>query len=179
MADPISIATLAMIGSGVGGAVSAGGAIYGGVASSQMYKYQASVAEVNRKIALQNAEYSRAVGESQAEESGMKSRAQAGAIRAAQGASGFSLEGGSATGVRESQAMLGRYDQAVIRSNAAKAAYGHEVEALSYANEAELYRMAGKKSMTEGFIKAGSSILGGATSVADKWLQYGSMFGTT
>ena len=174
MADPF---TIMMVASVAGSALKAGGDIYKGFADSAAYKYQAGVAGVNQKIALQNADYSRAVGEFKAEQSGMKSRGEAGKIKAIQSASGLRADMGSAQQVQESQHMLGESEQNVIRANAAKAAYGHEVEALNFGAQSNLYSMAAKTSKVSGFINAGSSILGGASSTTDKYMQYSSMAG--
>ena len=180
MADPVTLAALAAASTyatAASAGVAAAGALYSGYASSQAYKYQAGVATVNQKIAKQNAEYSRSVGEFKAEQSGMKSRAQAGQIKAAQSASGLRSDSGSAEDVQESQHMLGESEQNVIRSNAAKAAYGHEIEAINFGAQSEMASMAGKNAVVEGYFKAGSSILGGASSTSDKWLRYSSSFG--
>jgi hypothetical protein len=72
--------------------------------------------------------------------------------------------------------MIGAAEQDTIRSNAARAAYGHEVEAINFGAQSQLYSMASKTSKVSGAINATSSLLGGASSTSDKWLQYGSMF---
>lgn len=177
MADPVTLATIAIVGSAASSAVAAGGAIYSGYAQSSMYKYQAGVANVNAKIAKQNAEYSRSIGEFKAEQSGMKTRQQMGKIITTEGASGFRVGEGSSKDIQESVGMLGRSEQDVIRSDAARAAYGHEVEALNFEAQSGLYSMAAKKSVVEGYLGAGESILGGASSTSSKWLQYSTTFG--
>jgi hypothetical protein len=177
MADPITLATIAIVGTAVSGATAAAGAAYTGYANSQSYKYQAGVAAVNQKIAQQNAEYSRAVGEVQAERSGMKTRQQIGQTIAAQGSSGFRADEGSGSDVLSSEHMLGESEQNTIRSNAAKAAYGHEVEAINFGAQSELDRMASRSSMISGGINATSSLLGSASSTSSKWLQYQDYFG--
>jgi hypothetical protein len=177
--DPVSLgalATASIVSSGVGSAVAAGGAIYSGIAGYEANKYQAGIASMNAKIERQNAEYSRAVGEAKAEESGIQARQREGAIKAAQGASGFSIEGGSATSVRSSQKDTDIYEESVIRSNYAKAAYGHETQALNFDAQASLDRMAARNSLVSGAVNATTSIIGGATNVADKWLKYSSIF---
>lgn len=170
MADPITAMTAISLGASAGGAVlGAVGANYKGQAEANMYQYQAGVAQVNQQIALQNADYAIAVGESQAQASGMQSRAQIGETKAAQGAGGLDVNSGSNAAVRDSEEKIGEYNQAVIRSDAAKRAYGYKVEAMSQASQAELDRMAAKTSRTSGYINAVSSILGGASSVSSKW----------
>jgi hypothetical protein len=176
MADPLTLATVAIVGSAIGGATKAGGELYTGFANSAAYKYQAGVAAVNQKIAIQNAEYSRAVGESQAERSGIKTAQGVGQTKAVQGASGFRAGEGSGGEVVKSEQMIGAAEQDTIRSNAARAAYGHEVEAINFGAQSKLYSMASTTSKVSGVINATSSLLGGASSTSDKWLQYGSMF---
>lgn len=177
MADPVTLATIAIVGQGLGAAVGAAGSIYSGYAQSSMYKYQAGVAGVNAKIARQNAEYSRSIGEFKAEQSGMKTRQQMGKVVTAQGASGFRVGEGSSGDVQRSVSMLGESEQNVIRSDAARAAYGHEVEALNFEAQKDVYGMAAKKSVAAGYFGAGESILGGVSGVSSKWLQYQTAFG--
>lgn len=174
MANPVTLMAFMAAGS----VTKAAGSIFSGLSTSAMHKYQAGVAAVNAKIARQNAEYSRGVGEFKAEQAGMKTAGEIGRTTAIQGASGFRVESGSATDVRESQRMLGQSAQNVIRSNAARAAYGHEVEALNFEAQATQHQMARKTSKIAGFLGAGESLLGGAAGVSDKWLQYQSTFGT-
>lgn len=177
MADPASLALFSMGAQGLGSVVGAAGSIFSGFAKSSMYKYESGVAAVNAKIARQNAEYSREIGEFKAEQSGMKTRQVVGKTIATQGASGFRVGEGSAGDVVASERMLGESEQNVIRSDAAKAAYGHEVEALNYDAQSQMYKTAGKASVIEGFFGAGESILGGASGVSSKWMQYQTTFG--
>ena len=176
MADPVTLAAIALVGTAVGSAVKGGGELYKGFADAASYKYQSGVAAVNQKIALQNAEFSRAVGESQAERSGIKTAQEVGQTKATQGASGFRAGEGSGGKVIESEQMIGEAEQNTLRSNASRAAYGHEVEAINFGAQSKLYSMASTTSKVSGSINAASSFLGGASSTSDKWLQYGSMF---
>lgn len=171
MVDPVSLSVIAIGSTLAAGAASAGGSILGGIAGQGQANYQAGVAKINANIAKQNADYSRAVGEQQAELSGMKTRAQIGSTKVAQAAHGIDINSGSAALVRGSEAEIGQFDQAVIRSNAAKRAYGYEVEAMNDTAQSKLYTAAGQGAMTQGVIGAAGSILGTAGSVAGKWLD--------
>jgi len=126
---------------------------------------------VNKQIAQQNSEYARAAGESEAQAEGMKARAGIGETKAQQGAGGLDVNSGSNAQVRQSEEELGEYNQSVIRSNAAKKAYGYEVDAQNFQSQAALDQMASSTSKTSGFIGAVTSILGGAASVSGKWSQ--------
>lgn len=154
-----------------GSLLSAGGSIASGFANKSMYDYQASIAQLNQQIDLQNAEFSRQTGEQQALQSGMKSAQQLGQIKVAQAASGFDVRSGSNAQVQASQKQIAMMDQNQIRSNAAKTAYGFQEQATMAGAQADVYKAAGSNAMTAGIIGAGSSILGGAASVSNEWLQ--------
>jgi|SRR5882672_1277196 len=153
------------------GVTNAVGSIFGGIANQGMYNYQAQVAQMNAEIAKRNAAYEGALGEVQAQQQGMKTRAVISQTRATQGASGLDVNTGSGAKVRESELQLGQYDQQIIRSNAARRAYGFEVEAAGDIAQAGAYRAAGANSMTAGLLGAFTSILGAGGSFASKWKQ--------
>jgi hypothetical protein len=169
MADPISAIGL---GSTVlGGITGAAGSIMGGNAKADYYNYQAGIAQLNAQIAKQNASYETALGEQQAQMSGMKTRATISQTRANQGAGGLDVNTGSNAAVRESELSVGQYDSALIRNNASRRAYGFEVEAVGDKAQANLDRMAASTSETSGLFDAASSILGAGSSFSSKWMQ--------
>lgn len=171
MADPFTIAAIGMGASAAGAGVSAFGAMQQGEAQAGMYGYQAGVAQLNKKIALQNRDYALESGEVEAQRSGLQTRATAGKIKVAQGASGLGVNSGSAPLVRSSQELVGQEDEGIIRSNAARRAYGFETEAINQEAQSNIYKMSGENAKTSGKINAISSILGGVASVSGKWLQ--------
>src|SRR6266403_1283230 len=177
MADPFTWAAIGAGSSLIGGGVSAYGSLQKGAADQAMYNYQAGVAQLNQKIALQNASYAVQSGESSAYQSGLKTGATVAQQKVDQSASGFDVAGGSAAGVRQSTTDLGVYDQNLIRTNFAKKAYGFEVEAATKGAEAGADVIAGQQAKKAGDIGAVASILGTAGSVSSKWLQASSSFG--
>ena len=140
-----------------------------GAAQSSMYLYQAAVAQMNVQVAKQNADYARAVGEVQAQQQGFKTRGQIGSARAIQGASGLDVNRGSAVRVRESIADIGAHDTEIIRNNAARKAYGHEVEAANATAQGKIYEASASNAITASKYKAYSSLIGAATGVAGKF----------
>jgi hypothetical protein len=169
----------AMIGMGfsaLGGIFGAAGAREMGQAQANMYNYQAGIAMLNKQIAEQNARYAIASGEVEAQQSGMQTRYQIGASRAQQGASGLDVNRGSALAVRESEAEIGEQNQAIIRSNAQRTAYGFQTQAVQDQAQSQLYGMAAQQSIIAGNYGAMSSLLGAGASVASKWYQ-GSQYG--
>lgn len=177
MADPATLATVGMASSAGGGLLGAFGKLMGGEAESSAFQYQAGVARINQQIAKGNADYSRKVGEVQAQQSGMKSAQDIGATKVAQSGSGVDIGKGSAAAVRETQSEVAQYDQGMIRSNAARKAYGYEVEAASEEAKANMAEASAKNAKSAGFIGALGSLLSGGSSVASKWLNYKPTFG--
>jgi hypothetical protein len=174
MADPVSM--IAIGGTAAGGIISAMGNLFGGESSAAAYRYQAGVAAINKKINLENADYERYVGEVEAQRSGLGTAQRIAAIKAGKGASGIDVGSGSAADIIDSQHAVGLRDQSVIRANAARKAYGFEVRASGNEAETNLLKMAASRAEIAGKIGALSSLVGGATSVASKWLM-GSQMG--
>lgn len=175
MADPGAIAMIGMGASAAGGIVGAIGANYSGQAQANMFNYQAGVAQANALLAKQDAAYATQAGEVSAQQSGMKTHYQVGETRAAFGAG--NVAGGSTGAVERSETEIGAQDQALIRANAAKRAFGFNVEAAKDTAQGTMYQTAAKTSRTAGDIGVLSSIIGGAGQVASKWLQYKQYFG--
>jgi hypothetical protein len=171
MADPVTIAMIGMGASAAAGGVSAFGSIMGGQAQAGMYEYQAGLAKMNAQIAQQNARYALQTGEAQAMRSGMKSREQMGETLTRQAASGIDVNQGTGVRVRQSEQQLALYDQAAIRSTAARQAYGYRAQGFMDEQQSILDQYAAKNAKTAGYIGAASSILGAAGSVSSKWMQ--------
>jgi hypothetical protein len=174
----IAMAGLGLGATALGGVLGAAGSIFGGMAQSSAYSYQAQVAQINAQVAKQNANAAIAAGESKAEITGMKTKAQIGQTVATQGASGLEVGAGTGQKVVQSEQQEGLFEQDTDRYNAAKAAYGDEVTAVSDINQANLFSSAATNSMTSGIIGAGTSILGATGSFASKWSAGQQAFGS-
>lgn len=169
MAGPIGAASMGL---SLGGSIiGAEGAALSGKAKQQMYNYQAGLAEFRKRIALQNRDYALQVGEDQTARYGLKARQEIGTIRARQGASGIDVGSGSPVQVRGSQRQIAQMDMATIRNNAARRAYGYEVEAATEEAQAGMYTSAAKWAKVGSEFDVASSLISGATSVSSKWLQ--------
>lgn len=161
----------------IGGVTSAVGALGTGASQQAMYNYQAGVAQLNSKIALQNADYAQTAGDTAGYQSGLKTGAVVGQQKADQGASGLDVNSGSAAAVRTSTTNLGQYDQDLIATNYAKKAYGYEVESATQTAAAGADVIAGNNAVTASDISAAGTVLGTVGSVSSKWLQANSTFG--
>lgn len=166
----------ALAGIGAGGA--AGGSILGaigalttGSANAAMYQYKAGMAQINKQVADQNAQWDIQSGGVSAEEKGLQGAQQIGATKVAQSGAGIDVNSGTAAVVRQNQTSAAGYDQSIIQWNASKKAYGQEVAAAGDTAEAALDTAAASTAKTAGTIGALSSILGGVSSVSSKWSQ--------
>lgn len=178
MADPVTLAIIGTTAAVAGAGVSAAGAYSAGQAQSNMYKYQAGVAGMNKTVADQNRDYAFQSGEVEAQDQGMKSRFQIGQTKAIQGAGNLDVNTGTNSDIRDSEAAIGSQNQTMARSNAAKKAYGFEVDAANDTAQGQVYQMAADNAIMAANYKVAGSIIGGASAVAGKWTQASSAFGS-
>ena len=156
---------LSAIGTGVG----AIGAISSANAQAAEANYQAQVAKNNQTIANQNAAYAAEAGNQAAETQGLKEREAAGALLAEEAASGTDVNSGSNVNLRATQEEIGQLDVETVRQNAALSAYGFRTQATGFGAEAELEAAKAAAAPTAGLISAGSTLIGGAGTLATKW----------
>ncbi len=201
-----------LAGAGAGGALgglstalSAVGALVQGLASYQAAQAQAASMEANAKIAEQNAaqakinaEMSRKAGQLAQEDAAAEERRLrqeghqfAGQQRSLLGASGVASGYGSGTSLLMDTFAGIEADAAVIRRSGNRQAWGQEVQAVNYGNQADSYTMQAQSFRSQakaarqggffgllgGAIGAGSSILS-APKVASSWYSKSS-YGAT
>lgn len=172
--DPVSLAVIG----GVGAAVSAGGQLASGQATSEAYAYKAQVAANNAAIARQKGVQDIQAGEIAAVNQGLKTRAKVGSQKAQQGAAGVDVNTGSAADVRAGTEELGMLDALTIRSNAANKAWSDEVQAQSDTAQGQLDTMAGEQAETAGYIGAAGTLLSGASTVGGNYAKWQTQFGS-
>jgi hypothetical protein len=170
--DPATLATVSLAGSVLSAGVGAFGALQSASAQSAAAKYQAQVAQNNQIIAQQNAAQAAQAGRSQAQAQDYANRARMGGIIAAEGASGIDTGAGSSKEVQASAAQLGRLDTANIMQRAMLQARQYNVQAMSEGAQAQLDTMQARQAQTAGLFSAAGSLLGGASSFADKWAKF-------
>jgi len=171
MVDPATMAVTAMVGTAVGGLISGVGAKESADANAAAYTYKAGVAQINKQVNEQNASWAIQAGDTQAEEKGLKSRQEIGQQKVVQSASGFDVNTGTGSRVRDDMSQVSAFDQNVIRWDASKTAYGYEVKAATDVAESNLDQFAASQSETAGTISEIGSFINAGTSVASKWSQ--------
>jgi hypothetical protein len=171
MVDPVTLGATAIAGTIAGGIVSGMGAQEAGQAQANAYNYKAGVALINKQVNEQNASWAIQSGETQAMEKGLKDRAKIAQEKVVQSGSGFDVNTGTASRVRDDMSSASAFDQNVIRWDAAKTAYGYEIKATTDQAESNLDKMAAQQSEEAGEIGMISSYINAGTSVASKWYQ--------
>jgi hypothetical protein len=133
----------------------------------------------------------------------MKGKADVSSMVAHQSASGIDINSGSSTNVRTSMVELNQFGEATIRANAAKVAYGYEVEAMQDEAQSKLYTYTADTDRAQaantlsamglaeqaipleqqayglagkaGDISATASLLGAAGTVSSQWMKASSL----
>lgn len=159
----MGLAGVAGAAGGIGMGLQAAGGLFGGQAQQSAADYQAQVAKYNAQIESQNAAQAIGAGESQAEISEMRTGQQVGQAKAAQASRGVQTGVGSALDVRQGIASAGRVNALTIKNNAARAAYGYQVQGASDTAQAGADIAEGENAMT-------ASLIGTAANVtSDAW----------
>lgn len=153
-------------------ALSAAGDISSGVGGLQLFNYQAAVAAHNAQIMAQNAEATRAAGEYTAETLLERGGQIAGRARAGYGASNIDVNIGAPKQVEASTKAVSAMDAAIERYNAAREAYGLQVQGEAEKAQAKVDKSAGLGTFLQGISGAGSTLLGGASSISGKYAQW-------
>lgn len=89
---------------------------------------------------------------------------ESGSSRAAAGAAGVDINTGSAHDVRISQELVGEIDALTIRNNAARQAWGYDVEAANHRMQGRLALLAGENEAATQRASSVSTLLTGAAS---------------
>ena len=170
----LAIASIAsnVVGTIVGGA----GAAQQGAAQKAAFEYQSAIARNNQIVAQRAAEDARKRGELEANIQRQRSRLLVGQQRAALAGGGVLTDTGSALDLIEDTAGLGELDALTIQSNAEREAIGFQTQAMNFAGESALASASARQASTSSMFKAGSTLLTGFGSVAEKWYGFNKAF---
>jgi hypothetical protein len=173
MADPFTAATAASSAISIGGSLfGASSASAAGADRARMDNYRAYVSAQNARIALQNRDRDVAVGNVQAFNQDLKMREKIGSAEADAGASGFDVGSGSIKAGISSLHQLGRMDTLNLIDSSRQKAYGDLIQSYNFTQEALMGQSAAQNDLTAGDTQAMSTLIGGASSVADRWAGY-------
>jgi len=128
---------------------------------------QARIAEINARISEMGAQQELIRGNAEVGRLTMQAGRVKSAQRVALAANGVDLGVGNAAEIAASTEIMKEIDKNTITANAVRSAWGYRTQAMNYQNEA-IGARAKAASISPG-TAAFSSLLGGATQVADKW----------
>jgi hypothetical protein len=148
------------------------GASAAGDAQEQAYLYKAQVARNNAVIERRNADMVALQGEQVAANKGLQVKANIGGQKAAYSAGGIDSTTGSAAKVQEATRKIGMQDVSTIRSNAAKEAYGHLVQASNDEAGAVMDTASASSAKQAGEINMLSTLLSGVSTAGDKYARF-------
>lgn len=157
------------IGGGIFGAI---GGILGGQDAAKAAKYNARMEAQNAAVAKVNANIAGEAGAEQAAISSQKTREEAGAVRATRAASGIETNSGSGVDVDASVRELGQLDAMTIRSNAAKEAYGYQVQAANHMAQSNLDKEEASNDLEAGWVKGAGTFLGSVADAGDQYSKF-------
>jgi hypothetical protein len=158
MCEPATLTTIAIVASVGATAAQAYGQYQAGEYQKKVADQNARIAEDEAALALQRGAIAKGVER-------MKGAQEIGAARAAQGTSGIDMTSGSALDVISDAAMLNELDAQTIGNNAAREAWGYQVEATNA-------RAAGRLAQTQARFAAASTLIGGAAQAASMGANY-------
>ena len=170
--DPATLAIGSLVSSVAGGITSLIGGRQAAAAEADSARYQAAVYRNNQLAAEEKARYAAQAGQIRAQAQSFKNRAEQGKLEAAQSASGIDLASPSLTATREGVADLGLLDTATIENEARIRSQAYEQEASNLGASAGLADARARSARRAGAISGVSSILGTASSFADKWNRF-------
>ena len=130
-----------------------------GVAANRAAQAEADAANQNARIAEAQSTDAVARGGKEELKQRRKMAILQGEQRAALAASGVNVDSGSALAMQDASMSEGEQDAAAIRFNAAREAWGHNVDAVNYRNKASAARAKGRNVLTGSIIGAGSDLL--------------------
>ena len=155
-----------------GGLIGGVGSILGGEGQAANDRYQAQVAQNNAKLAAGAANTALQQGDVLAQRDYQVGSQRTGQTRAAEGANGIDVNSGSA---RDVQAGIAR----TTALNVGAQKYNSDVQAVSDRNQtanddtqANVDRTEASNAVTQGFIGAGTSLIGTASAVSSKWAMF-------
>lgn len=147
-------------------AVSVASAAYAGYSSYKSSQFQSAVAKNNAAISANNANTALEQGQVAGSNSLEATSKRVGAAMAAQGANGVDVGFGSPAQVRAGIKDSGDLDAATIQHNSQAQALAYSQQASGFKTESDYDQLSGNNAIIAGGINAGSSLIGGATSLS-------------
>lgn len=147
-------------------AVSASGQLLSGVGAANQYKYEASIAQQNSKIADSQAQDSILNTNLEAQRRYRELAQTKGQQQAAMAANGVSLDFGSAIDIQKDTAATGAEDIAQIYKGGAEKTKSYDISSWNYRSQAAADQAKASSAITGAIFGAASTALGGASQIS-------------
>jgi hypothetical protein len=159
LCDPITaIAATAAV-------ITAGGAVYGGMAANAQGKYEQRVNEQNAQLEERSRRDAISRGETDQLRHYRKLSQALGEARVRNSAAGLDVSFGSAADLESDIALMGYEDSAALAENTNKEVMGYDINAANYRMAGKAARMRGKAAETAGWISGTGTLLGAASQI--------------
>ena len=168
MCIPLASAAIGLQTAGV--ATSTVGSYFSAKAQKSTLTAQAAISDINARITDLTAQSAIQQGQQQQQASRLQTAKVKSSQRAALAANGIDLGSDTATNILTTTDVMGEIDANTIAANAARTAFGYQTQAMNQRNEAIMSRAASKA--INPWMQAGSTLLTGATSIAETAYQY-------
>lgn len=163
------IAQMSVVGQ-IGGMLSSAiGSYFSAGMQKSNLKFQADMQEISARMSERSAQSALQQGQRQASAISLRAGHLKSSQRTAMSANGVDLGTGNAAELQASTDIMKEIDMNTAEANGIRAAWGYRTQAVNAQNEA-LMKRASAGSISP-FGAMGSSLLGGATSVAGSWYQ--------
>ena len=156
----------------LGAVTSAMGSIQQGKAQASQYKYQAAVDRNNKIISDRQAADAIQRGQAAEEETRRKTAQIISKQRVGFASNNIDLGSDVVSDTLSDSAMLGELDALTVRSNAAREAYGYQVQGMNYQASADNSLLAAKNAKSAAKTSAFSTLLSGASTLAGNYSDY-------
>lgn len=156
----------------VGVGMSAYGMYAQGQAQQQQADYQSAVAQRNADNAAMQAADRERTGQIEEKQMRLKTEQMIGQAKSDLSGSGVQIGTGSPLDVVKDAAAWGEWDVQQHRWNVAKDIWNINNTKDNYTAQSSLYQMQGQNAAQAGMWGAGTSLISGAGTVADKWYTY-------
>lgn len=148
--------------------ISAVSSIFAGFSQYRAGQYQAAIANLNEKIAKDNAARAQHAAQVEQQNQDMVARAMLGEQVAEQGASGFSIGSPSFRLARKSAHQLARQDSLNIRQAGEMEANNYLTQAANFNLQSQGARSAAWGSLLGGFLEGAGSLVSGVAKIKNR-----------
>lgn len=129
------------------------------MAAQQEGEFKASSLRQNAQLARLQAEDAMSRGQSGSIQIASRAKSMIGSQRAALAAQGIDIGSGSALDIQANTAQLAEMDAMTVRVNAAREAWGFDVQAVNYENQARLAETAAENKIRSSLLTGGLTAL--------------------